>query len=103
MTKVTASLYPEEISPAVAQRFLEAHPRQMRRAFSRLPEEALADFTDALHPEREPQRYVAVVISRITRQMIDRDLAITRRIPALMMASVHGGVRPWVQHGSSVT
>lgn len=75
-------LHPEEISPAVVQRFLEAHPRQMRRAFSRLPEAALADFADALHPEQEPQRYVAVIISRLTRQMIDQDLAITRRIPA---------------------
>ena len=27
----------------------------------------------------------------------------TRAIPAAMMASVHGGVRPWWAHGSSVT
>ena len=27
----------------------------------------------------------------------------TRRIPAWIMAAVHGGVRPWVQHGSKVT
>ena len=32
-----------------------------------------------------------------------RAAATTRRMPAPMIASVQGGVRPWVQHGSSVT
>ena len=27
----------------------------------------------------------------------------TRAMPALMIASTHGGVRPWCAHGSSVT
>ena len=28
---------------------------------------------------------------------------ITRAKPAATIASTHGGVRPWVEHGSSVT